>query len=169
MRWLANPYQGQSHIPQKKLELIRLSYSWLKQGFSCSLNGHIGPPPITLTIELRMVLIFWGRSPLLFEHNYFWYLLMRRALPPVGCSERPIQQSCCSSEIGIGCILQPMVRLHVLSSGRIGHTIAELSITNDNAPSCIQSEIGTSVLYIYIPECIEMFGRDPSGYNAEWF
>lgn len=60
-----------------------------------------------------------------------------------------------------------MVRLHVFSSGRIGHTMAKLSITNDNAPPCIQSEIGTSVLYIYIyvPECIEMFGRDPSGFK----
>lgn len=41
-----------------------------------------------------------------------------------------------------------MVGLHVLISGRIGHTMAELSITNDNAPPCIQSEIGTSVIYI---------------------
>ena len=51
-------------------------------------------------------------------------------------------------------------------SGRIGHSMTELSITDGNAPPCIQ------YIYIYIhsPECIEMFGiqvvKMQSGFNS---
>ena len=70
-RWLANPTHAHSH-----LELIWLSYSLIKWGFSCSLSGHIWVPPIMSTIEPTMVSIFSAHSLISCEHMRFLYLFL---------------------------------------------------------------------------------------------
>ena len=47
-----------------------ISYSLSKWRILSSLNGS---PPIILTIEPRMVIIFWAYNPVSFKHISFWY------------------------------------------------------------------------------------------------
>ena len=71
-KWLANPNHAHSHLPCKFSELIWISYSLSKWRFSYSLSDHIDPSQLMLTIEPRMVSIFWARSPISLEHISFW-------------------------------------------------------------------------------------------------
>ena len=43
----------------------------IKVKLLCSLSGHVSPP-IMLTIELKLVIMFCARSLAFFEHMSFW-------------------------------------------------------------------------------------------------
>ena len=70
VRWLANPSRACSHVLQNSTEVIWIPHSSSKCRFSCALRGHIGPP-ITLTIESRIVGVFWACSPNSFNTRLF--------------------------------------------------------------------------------------------------
>ena len=69
---------GCSCFPHMKfVELIWISYSFSKWRFSCSWNGHIGSPPVMLTMEPGLIIIFWAHNPTSSKYiSPFWYLFL---------------------------------------------------------------------------------------------
>ena len=66
MKWLANPHWGHSRIHRMNiLFIIKVKILVLVKWSYRSLS-------ITLTIEPRMVSVFWCRSPISFKHMFVW-------------------------------------------------------------------------------------------------
>ena len=73
-RWLANPNRACSHLPRNFWTLCEFFIQY--QRSSCSLSGHIDPPPIMLTIEFRPVSLFWAHSPITSKRLCSWCPLL---------------------------------------------------------------------------------------------
>jgi hypothetical protein len=73
---------------------MEISYSSSEWRFSCSLSGNIGPHPIVLTIESRMVSIFWACSPISFKHIFFLVPILRSTPNHVPLKYRRVDYWC---------------------------------------------------------------------------
>jgi hypothetical protein len=70
--WLANPSQGCSQFPRNSHEFL-IHY---QSEDSCAHQMLIHILPIMLTIELRIVTIFWARYSISSKHVSFWDMIL---------------------------------------------------------------------------------------------
>lgn len=78
-RWLDNPNWGCSHFPLNFWSSIGYVFKY-QSDCSCAHDRSyiiIYVPPIKLTIELRIIVIFWTHGPISFEHMFICYMFLK--------------------------------------------------------------------------------------------